>query len=239
METPSGFVQVGVGQKTIITDDDPSPSPVDRIMIVQVKKDKPRRRDPTEPLRGSQDDHVALMFRAATGDETAYAEIYRRYSPAVLRFFLSLNGHSSQHDLDDMTQEVFHRGWDKRKEFQGKSSVKTYLLGFAKYVCREHGNRHIREDSKQQRIIQNGCRIDTAPPPEEALCHRESILKLRKAIEKLSKKQQRVLNIILEDRDISMAEAARRAGLCESAYRKMFSIAKKHLRDACDVEDFT
>lgn len=108
-----------------------------------------------------------------------------------------------------------------------------------KYVYREHLNRHIRrEDSRHQRIIQNGCRIDTAPPPEEALRHKETTLKLRKAIEKLSKKQQQVLNIILEDRDISMAEAARRAGLCESAFRKRFSSAKRHLRDVCDAGDF-
>ncbi len=61
----------------------------------------------------------------------------------------------------------------------------------------------------------------------------------KKAVEKLSLKQQEAVNKILEGGDASMANAARYAGLSESAYRKMFSTAKKHLREILDVEEIT
>jgi RNA polymerase sigma-70 factor (ECF subfamily) len=208
-------------------------------MREQVKKNEPRPRNEVVPLSESEDEHIGLMFRAAKGDQSAYVRIYEIYRPAVSDYLVSLNGQCSWHDREDMTQEVFARAWKKADEFRGRSSVKTYLYGFTRYVWREHLNRHTTEDSQQQKLAQENGKMRTAPSPEKALCDREAIHILKKAIKKLSKKQQQVIDVILEDRDISMTKAAQDAGLSESAYRKMFSIAKKHLRDVCDVEDLT
>ena len=208
-------------------------------MMSEEVKNKPKRRNKAKLPRESEDEHIRLMYQAAKGDRAAYARIYEVYRPAILKYLLSLNGQCSEHDLDDMIQEVFFRGWKKVDKFQGKSSVKTYLFGFTRYVWREHLNLHAKEDSKKHIRAQENSKVGTASPAERVLCNREAIRKLKKAIGRLSRKQQQVLDIILEDRDISMANASRSAGLSESAYRKMLSIAKKKLRDVCHAEDFT
>ncbi len=95
------------------------------------RKNKGGSNSPSEPLSATTHKLAELMHLAINGDQTAFAKVDEYCRSAVLYYLRSLNGHSSQHDLDDMTQEVFTRAWRDKERYKGASSVRTWLFGYA------------------------------------------------------------------------------------------------------------
>ncbi len=157
---------------------------------------KEGRRHQTEPLRETTDEHVQLVFRAANGDREAYAKVYTLYYPVVINYMRSLNGHYNQHDLEDMVQDTFHDAFRKIKLFNGESTVKTWLFGFAIIVC--YGlNRQKNRGSKGPRHHINWLAniVPTPTEPHKVVEEREQIESLQKAISRLSLSQQKIVNL--------------------------------------------
>jgi RNA polymerase sigma-70 factor, ECF subfamily len=72
-------------------------------------------------IRGSVD------FRIAEGNELDFRDIVDRYGNDLYRLSLSLIGNT--HDAEDMVQETFLAGFERIQTFQGRSTVKTWLIG--------------------------------------------------------------------------------------------------------------
>lgn len=96
-----------------------------------------------EPIMGAEDGILgkadenlsdsALATRAAGGDEEAFEEILRRYSPRVFRvcgrFFL-------KHSLvEDAAQETFLRAFTHLRNFEGRGSLEGWLTRIASTTC--------------------------------------------------------------------------------------------------------
>lgn len=136
------------------------------------------------------------MRRAAQGEKAAYAEINELYRPTVLDYFRSPNGRCHQHDLDDMIQEVFKRGWEKKEKFTGKSSVKTWLIGFAGNIYLEARRRENRENERSKNNKERfGVIVPTPTNPDDILENTEQIQSLNQAISRLSKEQQEIIKL--------------------------------------------
>ena len=198
----------------------------------KMRKSKARSRRRIEPLIESVHEHTMLMFRAKKGDRTAYARIYEIYCSAIGHYFLSLNGHFSQHDLDDMTQEVFQRGWDKKEEFQGKSSVKTYLFAFA-------GNVYSEEQRRQNRRAKgtggdNQCHFGTIEPqtygPQKILERAELNQSLNKALSELPPDQQEMIYLSYYC-GLSYKQASERLNCPEKAFECQLYRIRQKLRN--------
>ena len=74
-----------------------------------------------------------LARRAAAGDETAFGEIVRRYSPRVFsfssRFF-------RRYDLiEEAAQEVFLKAFTQLKNFEGRGSLEGWLTRITVTTC--------------------------------------------------------------------------------------------------------
>lgn len=74
-----------------------------------------------------------LARRGANGDETAFAEIMRRYSPRVFsfssRFF-------RRYDLiEEAAQEVFLKAFTQLKNFEGRGSLEGWLTRITVTTC--------------------------------------------------------------------------------------------------------
>src|SRR5919199_1619509 len=82
----------------------------------------------TDPITG-------LALRARGGDRAAQAALVRATQAEIWRFTAALVDPGS---ADDLTQETYLRAFRAIGGFEGRSSVRTWLLGIARRVCADH-----------------------------------------------------------------------------------------------------
>jgi RNA polymerase sigma-70 factor (ECF subfamily) len=80
-----------------------------------------------------QEEDLALVSLTLGGDEAAYAEIVRRYSPRVFqvasRFF------RRRSDVEDAAQEVFLRAYTRLTDYEGHGSLEGWMTRIATTTC--------------------------------------------------------------------------------------------------------
>src|SRR5690348_17189562 len=81
------------------------------------------------------DPATALALAARDGDPGAPAALVRATQSDVWRFTAALVDPGS---ADDLTQETFLRAFRALPAFEGRSSVRTWLLGIARRTCADH-----------------------------------------------------------------------------------------------------
>ncbi|MEU4158686.1 sigma-70 family RNA polymerase sigma factor [Actinoplanes sp. NPDC026670] len=90
-------------------------------------------------------DLTAYAFAAGRGDRDAAADLIRATQFEVARFLRTLSGES---DVDDLVQDTFLRALRSLPDFQGRSSVRTWLFAIARRVAADQ----IRHISRRPRI---------------------------------------------------------------------------------------
>ena len=88
-----------------------------------------------KPLRQQTDEQ--LMTRAATGSDTAFEELYRRYARRLKGFFFMQLG-GDEELAADATHDVFLRAYEARERYQEGRKVDTWLFTIAYNICRNH-----------------------------------------------------------------------------------------------------
>jgi len=71
----------------------------------------------------------SLVTKLKSGGEEGFREVYDYYSPRVTGFVLRLCG--DRCEAEDIVQEVFVAAYTSRAQFQGRSTLLTWLLGIA------------------------------------------------------------------------------------------------------------
>lgn len=74
-----------------------------------------------------------LAGRAATGDDRAFLELYRRHRRYVLTLVVRTSGRPE--DAEDLVQECFFQLHRSLGSFSGRSSFRTWFHGIAVRVC--------------------------------------------------------------------------------------------------------
>src|SRR4051812_13064090 len=90
-----------------------------------------------EPIRSDDDD--APMRRLADGDLSALGVLYERHAERVRRFVFRAAG--SNADVDDLTQETFLTLSKIASRYDGRGSVRPFLLGIAAQLVRARRRR--------------------------------------------------------------------------------------------------
>ncbi|BEL06904.1 sigma-70 family RNA polymerase sigma factor [Actinoplanes sichuanensis] len=90
-------------------------------------------------------DLTAYAFAAGRGDREAAADLIRATQFEVARFLRTLSGES---DVDDLVQDTFLRALRSLPDFEGRSSVRTWLFAIARRVAADH----IRHITRRPRI---------------------------------------------------------------------------------------
>src|SRR5688500_310733 len=101
------------------------------------------------------DDERSWIEAARRGDGRAFDELVRRHQRAVYGMAMRLL--RDHDDADDVAQRTFLRAWDGLREFEERSSLRTWLLK----ICANLAKNHIRDHARLVREI-----VDT---PEDAL----------------------------------------------------------------------
>jgi RNA polymerase sigma-70 factor, ECF subfamily len=158
-----------------------------------------------------------LLARLRAGDEQAFMELVDRYGPLMLR--IALSHVSSRAVAEEVVQEAWLGVLTGLDRFEGRSSLKTWLLRIVANRARTRGERERRtvpfsaigpetgEDEPSvdpdrflppdHPLYPGGWAVPPRAWPEERLLAAETLEKVREAIATLPPRQQEV--IVLRD----------------------------------------
>ena len=88
-----------------------------------------------------------LLQRARSGDLDASKLLIERYAPMIYKYFRAMELSSGQ--IDDLMNETFTAFWESIHQFQGRSSLKTWIYGIAHNIR----SRHFTEKQKGLRAL--------------------------------------------------------------------------------------
>jgi RNA polymerase sigma-70 factor (ECF subfamily) len=134
------------------------------------------------PLSAAGRDHD-LADRHRYGDESAFRELYDRFSPMVYNLCLRLCGDPAR--AQDLSQEVFLRVFKGLPRYRGNSSLKTWIYSIALNHCRGRmGRRTLELERWDDERFDRGP-ADPGASPEEALLARDGERRVAAALLRL------------------------------------------------------
>ena len=143
------------------------------------------------------DSTTELALAAGVGDAAAQAGFVRATQAEVWRFTAALVDTGA---ADDLTQETYLRAFRALPGFEGRSSVRTWLLGIARRTCADHLRAVVRRRRLDARLAAQACTDLPAPDP----AHRLSTADL---LGRLSE-ERRTAFVLTQVLGLSYAEAA-------------------------------
>jgi RNA polymerase sigma-70 factor (ECF subfamily) len=181
-------------------------------------------------------DDTELVRRAAEGDETAFAELFRRWSGLVHMHCVRQLG--SVEGADDQVAIVFLEAWRRRADIRvvnGKAIA--WLLVTATNVCRNATRSRRRYRAALCRMPEPPPEPDHAEAVAESAVGREATTALAEALATLNTKDRHVLSLCLLN-DMTYAEAAEVLGMSHAAVRSRLSRARAQLRAHLEKSGF-
>lgn len=185
-------------------------------------------------------DFNELCFNAKKGDEKSSEEIIKRLNPLII----SLANKFPYDDFDDMIQDgrvrimecinEFDR--DKGKEFLGYVNMQLRFFYRNKAKLRNFSlslNEKASDDDEEAEIID--FIKDEGISPEEILIKKMESKELKKAYEKLTEKQKKII-ILHYFEDKSMADVSRDMGMHYQSVVKLKNRALKKLKSYIATE---
>lgn len=196
-------------------------------------------------------DETRLLAALRAGDAAAFAELVDEVSPSMLRVARTVV--RSRAVADEVVQESWARALAALDGFEGRSSLRTWLLTIVLNTARSRGEREARsvpfsalagadDDApavSPDRFLAAGHRwaghwaAFPEPLPEERLEAKETLELVRRAIERLPDGQRAV--IVLRDVEGWSAEEVRNVlELSESNQRVLLHRARSKVRQALE-----
>jgi len=98
-------------------------------------------------------EHEARLVREIlVGNEPAFVELYELYNRRIYLF--ALKRMSDQADAEDVTQEVFLQVFRGMAQFEGRSSLLTWMFGIAhNQICRRYRKRNAKIQSLESEEV--------------------------------------------------------------------------------------
>jgi RNA polymerase sigma-70 factor, ECF subfamily len=118
------------------------------------------------PLVTAADDATALALAARAGDAAAQAGFVRATQAEVWRFCAALVDPGA---ADDLAQETYLRAFKALAAFEGRSSVRTWLLGIARRTCADHLRAVVRRRRLDARLAAQAWTAGHHPDPGQRL----------------------------------------------------------------------
>jgi RNA polymerase sigma-70 factor (ECF subfamily) len=194
-------------------------------------------RVPDHDMEALRDDDAADVARFIGGDEGAFEALVARYESEVYRVGLRM---LSQHeDALEATQEVFLRAYRGIPHFRGDATFRTWLVGIAINVCRNHATsathrmRNL-EVPLEGRPDPDGDPVEfpahaSGPNPESALYGKELGKALDGALAGLSGEHREVL-VLRESLCMEYEEIAATIGCAVGTVKSRLARARDALR---------
>ena len=166
---------------------------------------------------------IELLLAARTGDVSAFAELYRRHSRAVLRYAWGKLGR--QDSAEEVMQDTFVVAWAKR---DSAPIVDLSLLPYLLSVCRNH----VANELRRQRRTHSQPFNDTIAAPQRD----ENLTWMRVELERLTPIDRKLCELCL-GQGVSYRDAARIVDSTEAAVGKRLQRARMRLRTALGTQE--
>lgn len=173
-----------------------------------------------DPATG-RDPATGWALTARDGDPVAQAAFVRHTQAEVWRFVAALIG--PEH-ADDLTQETYLRAFRALPTFQGRASVRTWLLGIARRACADHLRSVVRRRRLDQRLAAQAYTDLPDPDPAGQLGTTDLLRRLPP-----DRREAFVLTQVL---GLSYAEAAAVGGVPVGTIRSRVARARSELVEA-------
>ncbi|MHC4443220.1 MAG: RNA polymerase sigma factor [Planctomycetota bacterium] len=142
-----------------------------------------------------------IIHRAKQHDPEAYDALVEEYSPRLYGYFYRLTG--SQHDAEDLLQEVFVRLVRTFDDYQHQGRFEAWLFRIALNLLRDRVRRRKKSKSaglmpqslptKEENDPLDNYPDNSAPQPQDDLYRAEQIDRMQLAIEKLPEPEREVI----------------------------------------------
>ena len=163
----------------------------------------------------------ALVDRHLFGDDRAFADLYARHFPRLLRFVQSRV--SEIHTAEDLTQDAFARAYTSVNGLRDRSRFYPWLTVIARHLVNSH-HRAARERVVPYVIEE----IDLTEGPDDRVVRLADQADVRRALERISPRHRQILE--LRDADLSYAEIAIKMGVTERTVPPLLSRARGSFR---------
>lgn len=186
-----------------------------RFGLFQDRPEQPRR---PSSLLGTVGDEQARPRPAAL---PSLAEVFREYAPFAWRALRRLG--IPEADVEDVCQEVFVVVHRKLPEFEGRSSMKTWLYG----ICARTASDYRRSGRVRREIV-----TDSPPdasheaPQHEVVALRQARAALDRILDQLDD-DKRAVFVLYEIEELAMAEVAEALSCpLQTAYSRLHAARK-------------
>ncbi len=149
------------------------------------------------------------------------AEVFRELSPFVWRALRRLG--VAERDVEDVCQEVFMVVHRKIGDFEGRSSVRTWVYGISVRVASDYRKRsHVRREVVTDAVPEAASTDD----PHQDAARREARAKLDRILDALDE-DKRAVFVLYEIEQVTMAEVAEAVGCpLQTAYSRLHAARK-------------
>ena len=171
---------------------------------------------------------LELLRAMSAGDRSALGVLYDRHHAVVWRFIARSLG--AGNEPDDLVQSTFLEAWRSAPRFEGRSAVRSWLLGIAHNLVR----RHLRDKTRRRAaltVLATEPRIDRVS--ETKLDTGLLLARLQDALKNLSP-EHRAVFVLCDLEQTGGTEAARILGLRPGTLWRRLHEARKTLRKALD-----
>lgn len=174
----------------------------------------------------TEDTDEKLVCRIADGDTGALGELMRRHQLQVFRFV----ARTARNDAiaEEVTNDVFTEVWVNARRFEGRSSVRTWLLsiGHNRLVSRLRKRRDESLDDDTASDIADG-----ADDPEVAAQKADKSAVIRRCVDRLSPAHRQIVDLVYYQEQ-SIAEISLILEIPEATVKTRMFYARKQLGEA-------
>jgi RNA polymerase sigma-70 factor (family 1) len=171
-------------------------------------------------------DEKYLLSKIAAGDRHAFNQLYSKYIDDVFRFVLLFA--KTEHETEEILQEVFINIWEKRETLVNVVSFKSYVLRAAKNRTIDRF-RHLQIKEKVLTEIRR-TRESTGESTAHDLAYKQYYQLVKKAIHQLPPKRKLIFQLNVEA-GLSHDEIAEKLNISKSVVKKQLYTAYNFVRE--------
>ena len=177
-------------------------------------------------VAGSVDEEAELVRALIRGDAAAVGDVYDVHHQSIRAFALRLVGDASA--AEDLVHEVFLTLPRAMRRFEGRSSLRTFLISIAV----NHARHYVRSAARRRTALDRLALVPAATTPldpERSFQQAQLAQLLSAGLDTLSL-EQRVAFVLCEVEERNSREAAGIVGVPEATVRTRLFHAKRKLR---------
>jgi RNA polymerase sigma-70 factor (ECF subfamily) len=164
-----------------------------------------------------------LIKRIAGGDRLAMQALFARHHVRVYRFVLRLTREEGL--AEDVVSEVFLDVWRQAGQFEGRSSVSTWLLAIARFKALSARRKRVGEELDEEAAE---AVVDEADDPEVVLQKKDKGALLRKCLSALTAEHREIIDLVYYH-EKTVEEVSQIVGIPEATVKTRMFYARKKL----------